>query len=462
MRSEPPAEVLDALAARGLTGVLEPARRVGGDALARLGRELAALDWDTLDRQRRALAAGAPEPQEGLEPPELAPPSTEDRPEVRAAAERGWQALADGRVALCTVAGGQASRLGFDGPKGAFPLGPVTGASLFQILAGQVRRLRERTGAALPWIIQTGPGNHEQTRRFFARRSFFGLGRDSVRFVCQGTLPALAPDGGLLLAAPDRLFRNPDGHGGFYRALAAAGVFAELRAAGIDLLHYSQVDNPLARLGDPVFLGLHLAAGAEMSVKVVEKTEPGEKVGLVARVGGRLRCIEYSDLPEELAAARAEDGLLRFRAGNIAIHVFDLAFAERMAGEGLDLHLARKKVRALAADLEPVERDGVKFETFVFDALPRAERAVVQLCRREEEFAPVKNRTGNDSIATSRRALVARARAWWRAAGGDGEPAEGPFEIFPGVAYDAADLAAERPGLGLRCGGRVVDRRGDR
>jgi UDP-N-acetylglucosamine/UDP-N-acetylgalactosamine diphosphorylase len=453
-----PATLQAALDERGLLAVLEQGAAAGPAARAALLRDLAAVDWAMFDRQRAALRSGPPSAPSALAPPPLAPPSTLSCPETEEAAARGWEALRAGRVALCTVAGGQASRLGFDGPKGAYPLGPVSGASLFGIMAGQVARLRQRCGVAVPWIIQTGPDNHEVTQQYFARRNWFGLGSRTVRFVCQGTLPALDPDGGFLLAAPGRLFRNPDGHGGFYRALANAGVYAELRAQGVDLLFYCQVDNPLVRMGDPAFLGHHLAAGAEMSVKVVEKTEPGEKVGLVALVDGTASCIEYSDLSDELAAERAEDGGLRFRAGNIAIHAFDLAFAERMAGSDLDLHLARKRVLALDGGLDPELRDGVKFETFVFDALPRAARAVVQMCERAEEFAPVKNRAGSDSVLTSRQALDARNRAWCAAAGEGipAPPASGWFEFAPGLADGPADLAARRDELALACSGRLL------
>jgi len=454
---EVPTDLQAALDERGVISVLEPARRAGGGATAALIRELQQLDWQVLDRQRRALQAGAPAAPGALAPPPLAPPSTDAGPETAAAAAAGWEALRAGRVALCTVAGGQASRLGFDGPKGAYPLGPVTGASLFQMMAGQVARLRQRSGSPIPWIIQTGPDNHLSTQRFFARRNWFGLGSASVSFVCQGTLPALDPDGGLLLSAPGRLFRNPDGHGGFYRALQAGGLYEQLRRQGVDLLFYCQVDNPLVRMGDPAFLGHHLLQQAEMSVKVVEKTAPGEKVGLVALVDGTASCIEYSDLSEELAAERAEDGGLRFRAGNIAIHAFDLGFAERIAGSELELHLARKQVAALDGGLDPVLRDGVKFETFVFDALPLAARAVVQMCPREEEFAPVKNRSGSDSILSSRQALDRRSRAWLEGAPAGGDLPEGRWiELQVGVALDREDLQDRADALRRRCGGALV------
>jgi UDP-N-acetylglucosamine/UDP-N-acetylgalactosamine diphosphorylase len=455
------ASLREALAARGLEGVLKAAERIGAPAVAALAADLGTLDWDELDRQRAALGPDAekvPLPaMDEVGAPELAPPSTDADPATWQAAEAGEAALRAGRVAIVTVAGGQASRLGFDGPKGAFPLGPISGASLFHHFAGQLALLRRRYHAALPWAIQTGPGNHEETQEFFRRHAFFGLPEDSVHFVCQGTLPALSPEGQLLLAAPDRLFRNPDGHGGLYRALERAGMFTLWRGAGIDTVYTCQVDNPLVRIADPAFLGHHLQAAAEMSVKVVEKTEPTEKVGLVVRrADGRHQCLEYSDLSTEVQEERADDGGLKLRAGNIAIHAFSLGFLEAMAADPLPLHLARKKIGALAdGELVAAPRDGVKFETFIFDALPRAVRSVVQLVDRAEEFAPVKNREGVDSIATSRAALSARLRSWAAHCGIE-LPAEGPVELFPGSAYGSEDLCGAGEDLHRRAGSRLL------
>ncbi|MCH2101778.1 MAG: UTP--glucose-1-phosphate uridylyltransferase, partial [Planctomycetes bacterium] len=380
-----------ALEERGMDGILSVARQAGPAAETSLKADLARVDWAMLDRQRHALEAGEPKAAGEIHPPELKPESTSEDPANQAAEEAGWDALRAGRVAIATVAGGQASRLGFQGPKGAYPLGSVGGASLFQMMAGQITRLRAMTGAALPWIIQTGPGNHDETVAYFQRRSFYGLGSHSVHFACQGTLPALTPEGQFLLSSPGKLFRNPDGHGGFYRALREAGIPDALRAAGIDTVFYCQVDNPLVRMGDPVFLGHHLLEQARMSGKVVAKADPHEKVGLIiAREDGRLGCIEYSDLADKLAEAREKDGQLRYRAGNIALHAFGLRFLEEMAEAALPLHLARKEVLALkGSGPEPVQQAGVKFETFVFDALPLADRAMVQLSARDEEFAPV-------------------------------------------------------------------------
>ena len=454
----------DALGARGLEAVLEAAEAVGGGATRRLWRDLAAIDWAVYDRQRALLSVAPPVELDGIQAPSLVASSRSAAPGHDAARSAGWDALRSGRVAVVTVAGGQASRLGFEGPKGAFPLGPVSGASLFQGFAGQLARLRAKAAARIPWIVQTGPGNHAETVAYFERRNLFGL-RGDVHFVCQGTLPALAPDGQLLLSAPDALFRNPDGHGGIWQALARGGLLERLSDDGITSFFYFQVDNPLVPIADPVFLGYHLRAQAGMSAKVVEKTDPEEKVGLVVRrADGRHACLEYSDLSLAMQGERADDGGLRWRAGNIAMHAFSSAFAAAMADTALPLHAARKQVLALDGGLVPVAREGVKFETFVFDALPLAEHAVVQLADRDEEFAPVKNRSGVDSIATARAALVARNLRWLERAGlpvaDKLDDAARVLEFAPGLCLDPGDLADRRGELEFLGGRLLHPRRG--
>lgn len=453
------ADVKAAVQARGLTSVWTAADKVGGQAPERLALDISTIDWDLYERQKKALRGTKEADLGAIEAPNLILPSAlahEGRDEALAAGEA---ALRSGQVAIITVAGGQASRLGFDGPKGAFPLGEISGASLFQMFAGQIRRLRQVYSCALPWVIQTGPGNHLETKAFFDKRNYFGLGSKTIDFVCQGTLPALAPNGDLLLSAPDRLFRNPDGHGGVYRALKVSGTIPRLRAAGISTLFYCQVDNPLVWMADPIFIGHHLLANARMSVKVVEKTDASEKVGLVVTDGERNRCVEYSDISEELQAEVAEDGGLKFRAGNIAIHAFDLDFAEEMAEASLQLHLARKQILALSkGGLVAEERDGIKFETFVFDALPLAEKSVVQLADRSLEFAPVKNRKGVDSIQTSKEALAARSARWIQEAGLSLQAAsvERPFELEAGLCLGPDDLRARAEFITQTCAGRLV------
>ncbi|MCC6833184.1 MAG: UDPGP type 1 family protein [Thermoleophilia bacterium] len=392
-----------------------------------------------------------------IAPPETVPLAADEPGRARdlEAAEQGEAALREGRVAAVLLAGGQGTRLGFDGPKGDYPFGPVTGKTLFAQHAARIAAMRARYGAGLPWYILTSPVNDAQTRASFRDAGFFGLDPESVRFVVQGTLPAVdRGTGRVLLEAPGRLALSPDGHGGLLSALRRTGALDEMAVSGITTFFTFQVDNPLIRVADPVFLGHHLSAGADMSNLAVRKREPLEPVGLIASIDGRTGVIEYSDLPDELAHARDDAGDLLLWAGNIATHCIEVAFAWELTEGGLRLpyHRAVKRVPFVTPDgaaVIPDTPNAVKFETFIFDALPFAGASVTVEARREEQFSPIKNATGNDSPATCRRDWNRLWAGWLEAAGvavprdGSGEPVD--LEIDPRLALDAAELAARIP-----------------
>lgn len=389
-----------------------------------------------------------------LEPAPILPaePDRERRQLYAQAEVAGRAAVRAGQVAAFTVAGGQGTRLGFDGPKGAFPISPVRRASLFQLFAESLLGVERRYGRRPHWYIMTSPANHAATQEFFSQHAFFGLSPDDVTFFAQGQMPVFLPDGRIALEAPHRVAFSPDGHGGSLRALAASGALADMQARGVDYISYFQVDNPLVNTIDPLFLGLHALNKAELSSKAVTKADDLERVGNFCLADGRLTVIEYTDLPEALAHARTEDGRRKFDAGSIAIHVFSRVFVERLtaqgAAEALPWHRADKKMRVVdpARGPQARETDVVKLETFVFDAIPLARNPLVLYTRREEEFSPVKNAHGVDSAETARRDLARRAARWLEACGcavprdERGEP-DLPLEISPAYALDAADLA---------------------
>jgi UDP-N-acetylglucosamine/UDP-N-acetylgalactosamine diphosphorylase len=362
----------------------------------------------------------------------------------------GAELLRAGRVGYVLVAGGQASRLGFEAPKGAFPIGPVTGQSLFQLHAARLRAAARRHGVRTPWYVMTSPANDADTRAFFARHAFFGLDPADVFFFAQDMLPALDLEGRILFAAQDELFLAPNGHGGCLLGLASSGALDDMRRRGLTQLSYFQVDNPLVRPADELFLGLHVATSAGMSSKVVAKRDAGEKVGVLGRVDGVLACIEYSDLPPDLREARGAEGELRFRAGNIAVHALSVDFLEEVTRGGLELpwHLARKRMRVAEPDGRLVEREGVKFETFVFDALARSRASVVLEVERSEEFSPVKNKSGEDSPASARADLCRLFTRWIRVAGHDlpSPDADGihPVEVDPLCAESQDEFLARK------------------
>ena len=384
-----------------------------------------------------------------------------DRAHYRAV---GDSLLRAGKVACFTVAGGQGSRLGYDGPKGCYPAGAVTGKSLFQFFAEAIGKTGQKYGKTPPWYIMTSPLNHDVTVAFFEEHGQFGLPRGGVMFFPQGVMPSFdMHTGRMLLADACTLATNPDGHGGSLKALKVSGALADMRRRGVEHASYFQVDNPIVRVADPVFLGLHAAApdsSAEMSSKMLAKAYPEEKLGMFCVADGKLQIIEYSDLPVERQRERLPDGRLRFLAGSPAIHILSVAFVEKVNSDprfALPYHRAEKKVPcvdpATGERVAPSSPNAVKLERFVFDAIPLAERSIVYEADRVEEFAPIKNAEGVDSPQSSREIQTLRAARWLEAAGvavpwreevdADGRGRRVPdctIELGPITAIEAEDL----------------------
>ena len=371
------------------------------------------------------------------------------------AIKRGRELLAEGKIAAFLVAGGQGTRLGYDGPKGEYPITPVKNKSLFQVFAEQLLAHGRRAGAVIPWYLMTSENNHVQTRAFFHKHHFFGYPEEAVFFFQQGMMPAFSNDGKLLLAEKDSLALSPDGHGGSLRALDKSGALADMERRGVQHLSYFQVDNPLVHCIDPLFLGLHDLTGSEMSSKVVPKAHATERVGNFVVGDGVLQVIEYSDLPESLATQTNPDGSLRFNSGSIAIHALRVSFIHRLNEGGrlrLPWHRAEKKVPSIDERGQLVKVDkpnAVKLEQFVFDAIPLAKDALVYTTDRAEEFSPVKNAEGADSPETCRRDQIRRSARWLREAGVEvpyrGTEPDATIEISPLKACSAEDLKGKAP-----------------
>lgn len=445
-------------------------------AFIAIGQEHLLRHAETLDGARRSAFL---EQLGGFDPEELAPlidryvrnatpeqvPSDLEPAKVvglgdparEPARHTGEALIRAGKVACFTVAGGQGSRLGYEGPKGCFPTSCVGNKPLFQIFAEGIRGAQDRYAVTIPWYIMTSPLNHDATRAFFGEHDHFGLDPAGVRMFPQGVMPSFDKDTGrMLLAEPGVLATNPDGHGGAFRALRVSGALADMKSRGVEHLSYFQVDNPHARPVDPVFLGLHASSpdsSGQFSSKMVAKASWDEKVGVFCRADGRTRVIEYSDLPPAKAKETDAHGRLRFNAGSVAIHAIGVAFIDRVSGEdefALPFHRAVKKVAHVdpltGAPIDPAEPNAVKLERFVFDAISMAERSIVVETDRVEEFAPVKNATGADSIESSKILQTERAARWLEACGvavprrADGS-VDAVIEISPLTAQSPEQLA---------------------
>lgn len=417
---------------RSLLGQIE---QVDFDLIGRL----AALSIDAGDKDR---AERARSPENLVRQPR----TDADAAEWAQAAQAGRELLRAGKVGAILVAGGQGTRLGFDKPKGMFPIGPVSGKSLYQWFAEQLRARAHEARNAIPYFIMTSDATHAETVAFFEANHFFGLNPADVFFFEQGTLPAVEQASPrILLDQKGSLSLSPDGHGGLLKALDRHGLLEEMARRGIELLYYHQVDNATAVFCDPAFLGWHSIRGSEASTKVVAKVSPEERMGVVCSVDGQTQIIEYSDLTPEQSRIKEEDGSDRFWAGNTAIHVFSRAFLSRLVDDGIDLpyHIARKAVPYVddgGTRVAPAAPNARKFEQFVFDSLPLAKNALVVEADRAAEFNPVKNKDGADSPATAKAALSANHRRWLEAAGA--KVATGvTVELGPLFALDAAQAA---------------------
>lgn len=450
-------DIAPAVKAAGQGHLLTFADSLSAHEKAVFARELAAVDWQTIPSIiKRYRNAGVTESYGEFEPPVVccvngtAGDHGVDGEMARAA---GLEMIKAGKVAALTVAGGQGTRLGFDGPKGTLPIGPASGRTLFEVFADQIKAAGEWAGRPIPWLVMTSPQNHGQTLAFFEDRGWLGLDREQIRFFQQGVMPSFCPDTGrLLLAGKGHLATNPDGHGGVVRAMSKSGELGRLEREGVEHLSYFQVDNPLVPPLDPVFLGAHAGAGGaassgQFSSKMVAKAAASEKVGVFARCDGQTRVVEYSDMPEALSNATTDAGTLKFEAGSVAIHAASVAFLRLIEESGeaaLPFHRAFKKVPYVdvmkGALVEPSEPNAVKLERFVFDAIPVAEQSLVLRVARDREFAPTKNPTGIDSVESARLMQSERAAAWMRDRGID-VPGGCTLELSGKAAWaDAAGL----------------------
>ncbi len=419
-----------------------------------LEKQIRNLDFEQIDRLVDEYVLQEPEiklPDELYPAPYFPLEPAEHEKELYANAVKiGKELISRNKVAALTVAGGQGTRLGYDGPKGTFPITPVKHKSLFQYFAESIARYNEKYNCHIQWYIMTSELNDAPTREFFSENNFFGLDPAEIMFFVQGTMPAIDYQGKLLMKSKSSMALAPDGHGGTLMALHRSGALDRMKSSGAKYISYFQVDNPLVSIVDPLFIGLHHIEGAEMSARMLAKTGPFEKLGNFCISDSKLQIIEYSDMPEDLAKATNADGSLKFIAGSPAIHIINREFVERLTEFGrlkLPWHRADKKVPHLDAQgqfVEPQKSNAVKLETFIFDALPLANKTMILEARREEEFSPTKNAAGVDSVVSSKQMLVERDAARLEQAGieiprkSDGTP-ECIVEISPRIIVDDHD-----------------------
>lgn len=420
------------LAEHGHTYLLRFWERLNVNERNSLLQQVATLDFAAITRMQKMLTEqSAPSSRSEPAPAEV----IELTPEARAHAfEIGSRELQAGKIGVVLVAGGQGSRLGYDGPKGAYPIGPVSNAVLFYFHTRKVLALSQQYKVRIPLYIMTSDANHQATLECFATNNNFGMPAEDLFFFQQGMWPALDENGKIIMDAPGHIFMGPDGHGGTLSALAASGALADMEKRGLSTVFYFQVDNPLVEVADPAFIGVHLQKNADFSLKVCAKRDPNESVGVVVKRDGRHEMIEYTELTDEQKNQRRANGDLYFKYGSVAIHIFSLPFLKQEALSDLPLHLAHKKIpvcddRGITST--PKAPNGYKFEKFIFDVLPDAENVTVLAFERRNEFSPVKNAIGENSPQTCRRDLSAKWSRWLKSVGIDAPSDEAGYPLMP-------------------------------
>lgn len=320
----------------------------------------------------------------------------------------GLEAIRAGKVGAVLLAGGQGTRLGSDGPKGKYNIGLTKDVYIFERLIRNLQDVTDKAGCFVPLYIMTSDKNHEETTAFFEEMNYFGYPKEYVKFFQQEMAPSVDYDGKLLMEDKDCLSLSPNGNGGWFYSMAVTGVVEDVHARGIEWLNIFAVDNVLQRIADPVFVGATIDSGRVSGAKVVRKADPNEKVGVLCLEDGKPSIVEYYEMTEEIINSREANGELSYNFGVILNYLFRVDKLEEIMDAKMPVHVVEKKIPYMDANGEfhkPETPNGYKFELLVLDMIHLLDNCLSFEVVRNREFAPIKNKTGVDSVESARALL---------------------------------------------------------
>lgn len=317
----------------------------------------------------------------------------------------GTKVIQEAKLAALTMAGGQGTRLGYNGPKGTFDLGLDTHESLFELICKELKSACKIYGVYIPWYIMTSNENHKETVEFFEKHNYFGYPKSEIMFFTQGELPMINMDGKVLVDSNGMVKLAADGHGGVFESMIKSGALEDMKKRKIEWVFIGPVDNPLVNMVDPIFMGLVESKKCTAGGKSVVKAGPEERVGVFCTRNGKPSVVEYTEITKEMANQRDDNGELIYGESHINCNVFNIKRIDSIAEKKLPYHSAFKKANYIDSEgnlIKATEANAYKFEAFIFDAFTSLDSMAILRVKREEEFAPVKNATGVDSPETSR------------------------------------------------------------
>lgn len=377
---------------------------------------------------------------------------TTDKDELKVYEKLGLQEVANGKVAVLLMAGGQGTRLGVSYPKGMYDVGLPSGKTLFQLQAERILRLEDLAEAEcgkrgeITWYILTSEATHDTTVDFLREHNYFNLKEKNVKAFAQGMMPCFTLEGKIILSEKHKISKAPDGNGGLYRALKVQGILDDMVQRGIRSVHAHSVDNILIKVADPIFLGYCISSSIDCGVKVVEKSSPSEPVGVVCKVNDTYQVVEYSEISKETAELRYDNGELVYNTANVCNHYFTVDFLSAVSNnyeKEMQVHIAKKKIPYVDANGQtqiPTTPNGVKIEKFVFDVFQFAKQLAVWMGVRQEDFSPLKNAdsSGQDCPSTARNDVLELHKKWLLNAGAISVTND--VEVSPLLSYAGENL----------------------